>query len=343
MPDQTDTRYVVSSSPHMHAGTSVHGIMRDVIIAMLPALAFAIFFFGVAAIKLVVTCVVACVVTEVLCRKAMRRDAGVWDLSAVVTGMLLAFNLPPSLPLWQAAVGSVVAIAIAKQVFGGVGYNPFNPALIGRAFLLVSCLGQMTTWHKAGLPTRWQWNGLADAVTTATPLGMVKEAAKAGEALPFSMDGRMTWQFFVGDMGGCIGEVSALALLIGGAYLLYRRCITWHIPVAYIGTVGVFATILWLMHPQTTMPPQFHLLSGGLMLGALFMATDMVTSPITRKGQLIFGVGCGVLTMIIRTVVSGAYPEGVSFAILLMNATTPLINRATAPRMFGQRKKEKSA
>ena len=340
---KAETRYIVSSSPHAHAGSSVKGIMRDVIIAMLPALGFAIFFFGVAAIKLVVTCVVACVATEVICRKAMRRDAGVGDLSAVVTGMLLAFNLPPSLPLWQAAVGSVVAIAVAKQVFGGVGYNPFNPALVGRAFLLVSCLAQMTTWHKAGLPSRWQWNGLADAVTTATPLGMVKEAAKAGEGLPFTMDWHTTWQFFIGDMGGCIGEVSALALLIGGAYLLYRRCITWHVPVAYLGTVALFALILWGLNPATTMPPQFHLLSGGLMLGALFMATDMVTSPITRKGQLIFGVGCGLLTMIIRTVVGGAYPEGVSFAILLMNATTPLINRATAPRIFGQRKKEKSA
>jgi electron transport complex protein RnfD len=180
-------------------------------------------------------------------------------------------------------------------------------------------------------------------VTTATPLGMVKEAAKAGEGLPFTMDWHTTWQFFIGDMGGCIGEVSALALLIGGAYLLYRRCITWHVPVAYLGTVALFALILWGLNPATTMPPQFHLLSGGLMLGALFMATDMVTSPITRKGQLIFGVGCGLLTMIIRTVVGGAYPEGVSFAILLMNATTPLINRATAPRIFGQRKKEKSA
>ncbi len=343
MSDQTEIQYVVSPSPHVHAGTSVKGIMTDVIVAMLPALAFAIFFFGLAAVKLVVTCVLTCMITEVLCRKAMRRDAGVPDLSAVVTGMLLAFNLPPSLPLWQAAIGSVVAIAVAKQVFGGIGYNPFNPALVGRAFLLVSCLGPMTTWHKAGLATRWHWNGFADAVTTATPLGMVKEAAKAGEGLPFSMDGTTTWQFFIGNMGGCIGEVSALALLLGGAYLLYRRCITWHIPVAYLGTVAVFALVLWGLNPETTMPPQFHLLSGGLMLGALFMATDMVTSPITRRGQLIFGVGCGLLTMIIRIVVKGAYPEGVSFAILLMNATTPLINRATAPRMFGQRKKEKSA
>jgi Na+-translocating ferredoxin:NAD+ oxidoreductase subunit D len=304
--------------------------MLDVIFALTPALVAACLTFGWNAVRLTLTCVLVSVATEYGCRKAMRRNAGITDLSAVVTGILLAFNLPPALPTWMAAVGAFVAIAIAKQVFGGIGYNPFNPALIARAFLLISFTGPMTDWSAC----RYRF---MDAVTTATPLGMVKEAIKGGKPLPFVMDGCTTLDFFIGHMNGCIGEVSALALLLGGLYLLFRKCITWHIPVSYLLTVTIYSTVLWLLRPEAAMPPHFHLLTGGLMLGAWFMATDMVTSPITPRGMLVFGMGCGLLTMVIRTVSAGAYPEGVSFAILLMNAFTPLINRATRPRIFGQR------
>lgn len=302
--------------------------MGDVLIALLPAFAAACWFFGWHAVRLTAVCVVACLATEWLCRKAMRRNNTLTDLSAAVTGVLLAFNLPPALPIWMAVVGSVAAIAIAKQTFGGIGYNPFNPALVGRAFLLISCTGHMTTWSAS------TWLSV-DAATTATPLGLVKEALKAGNPLPFNFSPEMTWNFFIGNMNGCIGEVSAAAILLGAAYLLLRRVITWHVPVAFIGTVALYAAILRVASADA-MPIPFHLLSGGLMLGACFMATDMVTTPITRSGLLIFGVGCGVITMVIRTVVNGAYPEGVSFAILIMNAFTPLINRALKRRPFGR-------
>jgi len=331
--DNDNNLYIVSSSPHAHSGASVQRIMLDVIIALVPAMLVAFYLFGCNAVRLLVTCVTSCVICEALCRKAMKRDLAITDLSAVVTGILLAFNLPPTLPTWMAIVGSVVAVGIAKQVFGGIGYNPFNPALVGRAALLVGFTGPMTSWSK--WTPRWM-----DAATSATPLGMAKEAFKAGGEAPFAVDAGVTMDLFLGNVNGCIGEVSAAALLLGALYLLYRRCISWHIPVAYIATVAVGSGILWAMDPAHNMPPHFHVLAGGLMLGALFMATDMVTSPITRKGMLVFGVGCGLLTMAIRRITTGAYPEGVSFAILLMNAATPLINRATRPRTFGQRRKK---
>ncbi len=322
---------LVSSSPHAHSGASVSRIMLDVLVALTPVLAAACWFFGWQAVRLVVTCVLASLVTEWLCRKAMRRENTLGDFSAVVTGVLLAFNLPPALPTWMAAVGAVFSIGVAKQVFGGLGYNPFNPALIGRAFMLASFAGPMTTWSAS----RW----LTDATTTATPLNTIKEALKAGQALPFELTPSMTWDFFIGNMNGCIGETSALAILLGGIYLLARRVITWHVPVTYLGTAALYAAILHAVSPATSMPMPFHLLTGGLFLGAFFMATDMVTTPVTRSGLIIFGAGCGVLTMLIRTIPSGNYPEGVSFAILIMNAFTPLINRATRPRVFGRRKK----
>ena len=333
MASENDNIYIVSSSPHAHSGASVQRIMLDVIIALVPAMLVAFYLFGWDAVRLVGTCVTSCVVFEALCRKAMKRDMAITDLSAVVTGILLAFNLPPSLPTWMAIVGSVMAIGIAKQVFGGIGYNPFNPALVGRAALLVGFTAPMTTWSKWS--PRWM-----DAATTATPLGLAKEAFKAGGEAPFAVDAGTVVDLFLGNMNGCIGEVSAAALLLGGIYLLYRRCISWHVPAAYIGTVALGSGILWAMDPTHNMPPHFHVLAGGLLLGAIFMATDMVTSPITRKGMLVFGVGCGVLTLAIRRITTGAYPEGVSFAILLMNAVTPLINRATRPRVFGQRRKK---
>ncbi|MGI6495932.1 MAG: RnfABCDGE type electron transport complex subunit D [Kiritimatiellia bacterium] len=324
---------IVSSSPHIHSGNTVRRVMLDVLIALVPAFAAACWFFGWNAPRLVAICVASCLATEWICRKMMKRDNTLGDLSATVTGVLLAFNLPPELPGWMAVVGSVVAIAIAKQVFGGLGLNPFNPALIGRAFLLVSFAGAMTTWTASG------WNpAAADAITTATPLGLSKEAFRAAQAVPFTFDGTMAWRFFLGDRNGCLGETSALAILLGGAYMLYRGVISWHTPVAYLGTVALYAAIFQRALPDASLPPLFHLLSGGLLLGAFFMATDMVTTPISRKGQFLFGVGCGVLTMVFRTVPSGAYPEGVSFAILIMNAFSPLIDRLFRPKVFGYRK-----
>lgn len=342
-PEENPEMFVISSSPHAHSGETVQRIMLDVLIALVPAFAASCWFFGWQTVRVTATCVITCMVVEWLCRKLMKRENSLSDLSAIITGVLLAFNLPPTIPTWMAVAGSAFAIAIAKQVFGGLGYNPFNPALAGRAFMLFSFTGAMTTWTEASWIQKASCaaaNAATDlvATTSATPLGMIKEAAKAGDAIPqFSMSALS--DFFLGaNLNGCLGETSALALLIGAAYLLYRKVISWHIPVAFLGTVLVYATIVKLVSP-TAVCPLFHLLSGGLFLGAFFMATDMVTTPITKKGMLVFGIGCGIITMVIRTSKTGAYPEGVSFAILIMNALTPLINRATRNRVFGTTKK----
>jgi len=346
-PEAPSDLYIVSSSPHAHSGASVERIMWDVVIALTPALLAAVWFFRLDALRLVGVCVATCLLTEWGCRKLMRRANALSDWSAVVTGLLLAFNLPPALPTWMAVAGSVFAIAVAKQVFGGLGYNPFNPALAGRAFMLISFTGAMTMWSRSG----WAMNltiphadsltaATMDALTSATPLGLVKTTLKAGLLLP-DMDTRVWLDFFFGNTNGCIGETSALAILIGAAYLLYRKVITWHIPVAYLLTVFVYAAVLqYTSEPNEALPALAHLLTGGLFLGACFMATDMVTSPVSKRGMLIFGTGCGVITMVIRTSTTGAYPEGVSFAILVMNAFTPLINRATRFRIFGTVKKK---
>ena len=334
MADSDTQKHIVSANPHAHSGESVQRIMLDVIIALVPAMLVSFHFFGWHAVRLVVTCVVGCVATEAACRKLMGRDLGITDLSAIVTGLLLAFNLPPSLPCGMALVGCVFAIAVAKQVFGGIGYNPFNPALIGRVALLISFPVAMTKWHAPMNAARWTAFKWIDGTTTATPLGAVKTALSMQQEVPVAWGNSTMLDYLLGNMSGCIGEVSALALILGGVYMLYRRCISWHIPVSYIGTVAALALLLRVLQPDANMPVTFHLLGGGLMLGAIFMATDMVTSPLTKKGMLVFGVGCGLLTMIIRR--WGGYPEGVSFAIILMNAITPLINRATRPRVFGQ-------
>lgn len=320
-PKETSEHYILSSSPHAHSKTSVHSIMRDVIIALMPASACAVWFFGIRAVWLMATCIAATVVTEAVCRLAMKRDNSIGDLSAVLTGLLLALNLPPDLPLWMAAVGSVFAIAIAKQAFGGLGYNPFNPALAARAFMLISFTGAMTTWS---FPNGWNASASTgatsvDAMTCATPLALIKKGDVA-QLSAFS-------DLLFGNIGGCIGETCAIALLAGAAYLLIRRVITWHIPVSFLATMFLFALC------KGGVPPIFHVLSGGAILGACFMATDYVTSPITAKGKIAFGIGCGLLTMCIRS--GGGYPEGVSFAILIMNAITPLINRFTQPKPFG--------
>ena len=328
-PKDTAEHFILSSSPHTHANASVRRIMLDVIIALLPTTAAGIWFFGMPAVWTILTCVATCLVTEALCRLAMKRESTVGDLSAVVTGLLLALNLPAGIPLWMAVVGSVFAIGICKQVFGGLGMNPFNPALGARAFMLISFTGPMTTWLK---PFWWK---TPEAMTTATPLATMKTwfAAEAtASASPHGLCGGPTgipclWDLAIGNIPGCIGEVSAIALAIGAAYLLWRKVITWHIPAAFIATVFVYALI------AGGAPAMAQVLTGGVMIGACFMATDYVTSPITAKGKLVFGFGCGLICMLIRQF--GGYPEGCSFAILIMNAVCPLINRWTQPKPFG--------
>lgn len=336
----------VSGSPHIHGGNSTKKIMYAVVYAMIPALLVSVYFFGLDAIKVTLISVLACLFFEWLIQKYLiKGPSTITDGSAIVTGILLAFNVPSSLPIWIIIIGALVSIGIAKMSFGGVGKNPFNPALVGRVFLLLSFPVQMTNWPKPSII----FNGIADAVTGPTALGNLKEELGRGRFVSDIMengtkmfvDGKeITYRLpdfmdqLLGNMGGSLGEVSALALILGGLYMLFRKVITWHIPVTYIGTVIAFTGILYLINPELYVNPGFHLITGGLMLGAIFMATDMVSSPMSSKGQFIFGLGCGLLTVIIR--VWGAYPEGVSFAILIMNAFVPLINSSLKPKRFGE-------
>jgi electron transport complex protein RnfD len=317
----------LSSSPHIHSGETTDKVMRAVIYALLPACAVSVYFFGLPAFTILLLCTLGCIGAEALCQKTMGQPLTIKDGSAALTGVLLALNLPPSAPWWLALLGAVIAIAVAKQVYGGLGYNPFNPALVARVVLLISFPVQMTTWT-APAPIG---SGL-DAVTTATPLGEWKTAVMLTGKLPETMQNGLG-DYFVGHMAGSLGEVSALALLLGAAYLFWKRILTWHIPFAFLGTVAALSGIFWAINPEKYPDPLFHLLTGGLILGVFYMATDMVTSPVTNRGMVIFGVGCGVLTVLIR--LFGGYPEGVSFAILLMNAATPLIDRYTKPTKFG--------
>ena len=323
------SNFTISPSPHVHGGDSIEKNMYGVLIALVPTFIFSIVFFGLGVILVTLTSVAACLVFEYVIQKyLMKQRPTIWDGSAIITGVLLAFNLPSSLPLWIVVIGALVAIGIGKMSFGGLGNNIFNPALVGRVFLLISFPVQMTTWP---VP-----NGFAtsDAVTGATPLALVKEAVKNGQAVgdTLSSVGITTSNLILGNIGGSLGEVAAIGLLLGFAYMLIRKIISWHIPVAIFATVIVFSGILNLADPAQFAGPVFHLFTGGLMLGAIFMATDYVTSPMTHKGMLIYGVGIGLLTVIIR--VFGAYPEGMSFAILIMNGFTPLINRYCKPRRF---------
>jgi len=321
-------KFIVSASPHVHSGQDVKSVMRDVILALTPAVLVGIWFFGIDALRVLLLAVIGCVFFERLMNRLMSKDSTIGDLSAALTGILLAMNLPSGSPWWLVVVGSAVAIILGKAIYGGLGYNPFNPALVARVFLLISFPVQMTRWVvPAGIST-----GM-DAATGATPLGAAKEAASLGTPLSEAgLPGNM--QLLLGNVGGSFGEVSALALLAGGLFLLYRGIIRWQIPVGFIGSVVLITGITHLLQPERYLNPLVHVLAGGLIIGAFFMATDMVTSPVTRKGMLIFGIGCGVLTSVIR--LWGGYPEGVSFAILLMNALTPLIDRYTKPKVFGQ-------
>lgn len=309
---------LAGSSPHIKSGASTADIMLDVVLALMPAAAASVYFFGLRAALLIIVTVFSCVISEyVYCWLAKKPDP-ISDYSAVVTGMLLAFNLSPAVPVWIAVIGGVFAIIIVKQLFGGLGHNFVNPALAARAFMLASWPVQMTTWITPGQSS--------DAVSSATPLALIKAGSEATGTLPGY------WDLFIGNIGGTIGETSALALLIGAAYLLVKRVISLEIPLAFIGTVGVMSWIFGGQHPFTG-DFVYNILSGGLILGAFFMATDYTTSPVTSKGRLLMGFGCGLMTSIIR--LFGGYPEGVSYAILLMNLTVPLIDRYMIPRSFG--------
>jgi electron transport complex protein RnfD len=322
----------ISPSPHFHGKETTRKLMLGVVIALMPALFTSIFYFGMGAIIVTATSITSCILFEYLIQRFIfKKPVSITDGSALVTGLLLAFNLPSNIPVFVIVLGSFVSIGIAKMTFGGLGNNPFNPALVGRVFMLISFPVQMTSWPiPAGIKT-----GYTDAITGATPLAVLKEGIKNGESLSQLMEKvPTTIQMLIGKMGGSIGEVAALALLIGFGYMLYKKIITWHIPVSVIGSVAIFTTILWLINPETNASPVFHLLTGGLLLGAIFMATDYVTSPMNKKAMIIYGCGIGILTVIIR--VWGAYPEGISFAILIMNAFVPLMNAYIKPKRFGE-------
>jgi electron transport complex protein RnfD len=322
----------VSPSPHIFGKETTQKLMFGVVLALAPALLASLYYFGWGALIVTITSVASCVGFEFLIQKyILKNPPTITDGSAVVTGLLLAFNLPSNLPLFIIIIGALVSIGIAKMTFGGLGNNPFNPALVGRVFLLISFPVQMTSWP---VPTGFS-NSYTDAVTGATPLGIIKEGLKNGDTLTNLMEQIPSHlQMFYGRMGGSMGEVAAIALLLGLAWLLYKKIITWHIPVSVIGSVAIFTYILWVINPDKNADPIFHILTGGLLLGAIFMATDYVTSPMSKPAMIIYGIGIGVLTVIIR--VYGAYPEGVSFAILIMNAFVPLMNAYIKPKNWGK-------
>lgn len=316
-----ENNLIVSPSPHIHGGDTISKNMYGVLIALIPAFLVSLYFFGLGAMIVTATSVLSCVIFEYVIKKfLMKQEPTLCDGSAILTGVLLAFNLPSNLPIWIIIIGALAAIGIGKMSFGGLGNNIFNPALVGRVFLLISFPAQMTTWPVPGeFPMTY-----TDAQTGATVLSALKEGASD---LPAYLD------MLIGHMGGSLGEVGAIALILGFLYMLARKIITWHIPVSILVTVAIFGGIMHAVDPVRYASPLVQLLSGGLLLGAIFMATDYVTSPMSKKGMLVYGVGIGLLTIIIR--LFGSYPEGMSFAILIMNAFTPLINSYMKPKHFG--------
>ncbi len=312
-----DINLLAGSSPHIKNKENTSSIMKDVLIALAPATIAGIYFFKLQAVLVIAVTVLSCVLSEYIWTKASKKPSTIKDLSAAVTGLLLAMNFSPEIPLWIAAIGGVFAIIIVKQLFGGLGQNFINPALAARAFLMASWPVQMTTWKDPA--------GIADAVSSATPLAILKGTETTG-SLPGLMD------MFLGNIGGCIGETSVLALLLGAIYLLVKRVITPEIPLTFIATVGVMT---WILGGDSLFQGDFiyHIFAGGLMLGAFFMATDYTTSPVTFKGRIIMGIGCGLLTSVIR--LFGGYPEGVSYSILIMNLVVPLLDRYLVPKSFG--------
>lgn len=328
---------IVSASPHVHSDRTSKKLMYDVVIALIPAFLVSIYVFGISALIATSVAIASCMLFEYVIQKyLLKTDVTITDGSALITGILLAFNLPATLPIWMIIVGSLVAIGVAKLSFGGLGFNIFNPALVGRVFLLVSFPVQMTMW-----PTAIENNTrLVDAVTGATPLGVIKEGLQYGETMTeISSKIPSTIDMLFGFTGGSLGEMSAIALLLGGLYLIIRKVISWHIPVTLLASMAVITGIFWIINPEQYANPIIHILSGGAILGAFYMATDLVTSPMTKKGMIIFAIGIGLITVLIR--IFGAYPEGVSFAILIMNAFVPLINKYFKPRRFGNKIKSK--
>ena len=333
MTDYKNLKLIASSSPHIRSGEDTRSIMLDVIIALIPALCMSVYVFGFQALVLTIISIAACVFWEWAYRKVMKKSSAVGDLSAVVTGMLLAFVCPVSLPWWMIVVGAFFSIVVVKQLYGGIGCNFLNPALAGRAALLACYASAMTTWVLPGEKLAL-FGSAADVATGATPLAMLKEGSF--EAL---MDTYSVTDMFLGKIGGSLGEVSALMLLLGGVYLLIRKIISWHTPVAYIATVAIICLISAPEGMGAVDYMLYNFFGGGLMLGAIFMATDYVTSPVTKPGQLIFGIGCGLLTVFIRRF--GSYPEGVCYSILVMNCCTWLLDKYIRPTIYGAPKKEK--
>ncbi|MEO5364002.1 MAG: RnfABCDGE type electron transport complex subunit D [Magnetococcus sp. DMHC-8] len=350
----SQTNLLLSSSPHVHDGDSVAQVMKVVIWALMPATAMAVMIFGWPALLVILITVAACLVTESLFLKLRNRPSALGDHSAALTGLLLALTLPPHAPWWLCVAGGVFAVLVGKQVYGGLGYNMFNPALIARVFLLISFPAQMTAWPAINPLFSAQAYSLSDsvaivmtghqappelvdAVSSATPLGQYRTETGQGKTLQEALGGQ--YQFDAvkaagGLISGSLGETSALLLFLGGIYMLRKKVITWHIPVTMLAGCLVPAALFWLYDPTHYPDPIFHLVTGGLVIGAFYMATDMVTSPITIKGQIVFGLGCGLLTYLIRT--WSGYPEGVSFAVVIMNAIVPLIDQYTRPTAYGQ-------
>lgn len=328
---------IVSASPHVHSDRTSKKLMYDVVIALIPAFLVSIYVFGIGALIVTSVAVISCLLFEYVIQKyLLKTEVTIADGSALITGLLLAFNLPSNLPIWMIISGSLVAIGIAKLSFGGLGFNIFNPALVGRVFLLVAFPVQMTSWPSAMVNN----TTLVDAVTGATSLGMIKEGLLFGETMTqISSKIPSTMDMLFGFTGGSIGEISALALLLGGLFLIFRKVISWHIPITVLATMAAMTGIFWLINPEHYANPLIHILSGGALIGAFFMATDLVTSPMTKKGMVVFAIGIGIITVVIR--LWGAYPEGVSFAILIMNAFVPLINKYFKPRRFGAKIKAK--
>lgn len=343
-----EKKFLVSSSPHLFSNDSVPKIMYTVILTLIPAGIGSVYFYGPKALWIILISIASAVAAEALVQKILHVPIAVSDGSAILTGILLAYNVPSSVPLWLPIVGSFFAIAVGKMVFGGLGYNPMNPALLGRAFLLASWPTHMTIFTDA-IPKGGTVSGI-DIMTGATPLNVLKTARNIlAHPQQFNTDqltqahdavGKLydsLGALFIGRIGGCIGETSVILLLLGAAYLMYKRYIGWKIPFSYIGTVALLTWIFGGSEGLFTGNALFHILSGGLILGAFYMATDMVTSPVTFRGRIYFGIGCGVITVVIRLI--GGYPEGVSYSILLMNLFTPLIDRYTQPKVFGGAKK----
>lgn len=330
MTDKATEKLLVAFSPHDRDPMTTDKVMLLVILALIPSMISSVYFYGYYAVKGYLLTVFFCVALEWLFDKASNRPTLIKDNSAALTGILLAMNMPAGAPWWIMLAGAFVSITVSKSVYGGLGQNPFNPALVGRVFLLIAWPAEMTAWIK---PLTVKEGIMFDAVSTATPLGALKADLLAKGEIVQSNIAPVTDQL-IGNVSGCLGGDSALLVLLGGAFLLQRKIISWHIPVSFIGSVFALTGIYWLIFPELTINPLLHILSGGVMLGAFFMATDYVTSPMTKQGQLIFGIGCGVVTVIIR--LFGSYPEGVAFAILIMNAFVPLIDNYMRPKSFGE-------